>query len=432
MATRRSVRFIRQQPAAGLVAPRGIFRRRADGIFSAASLANAKVPAANSSVRMNSIELIIVLLLLFMAVPDLCRVARRPALIYPAFVVFGLALGPAVSGDVSAMIQQAGQIGFLLLLFEVGLEIDLPAPRELVRPVSYVVRWVLLQYPVVLALARFAGLPWLESFVAAAAITGCSVGMAHSAWKSYPGLDATSRLFIVRVMVLLEVLAIVLLAVETTGLGYNAKWWMIVLKLVGVAAAVFLCSRIAVPFTRLIQEGLGRTTHWRIHFVTLVVLVVCAIGERLGLSAAKMAFFLGLFMSRVQHDGKGLEEYLAPISQRFLIPIFFVSLGMAIPLSYLWSRTALLALVAAALLLLFREMLHRRWLQTGGDAQAYLLFAPNLTMVALAGSALLNAGLDAQIAAWVVLTGLFMTVIAIVALPPPQLDAPPAPTHPAP
>ncbi len=380
---------------------------------------------------MNSIELLIILLLLFMAVPDLCRLVRRPALIYPAFVIFGLLLGPWVRGDVVAMIEQAGQIGFLLLLFEVGLEIDLPPPRELVRPGLYLLRWVLLQYPVALALARFAGLPWLESFVAAAAITGCSVGMGYQAWKNYPGLPADSRTFILRVMVLLEVLAIVLLAVETTGLGLNSRWWMTLLKLVGVAATVLLCSRIAVPVTRLLQRGLGQTTHWRIHFVILLVLVVCAVGERLGLSAAKTAFFLGLFMSRVTHDEKNLEEYLAPISQRFLIPIFFVSLGMAIPLRMLWSPTALLALVAAALLIAYRELLHRRWLPTGGDAQAYLLFGPNLTMVALAGSALLNAGLHESVAAWVVLTGLFMTIIAILALPPPPPAATPAPTtHP--
>lgn len=377
---------------------------------------------------MNSIELIIILLLLFMAVPDLCRFVRRPALIYPAFVVFGLLLGPWVRGDVVAMIEQAGQIGFLLLLFEVGLEIDLPSPRELVRPGVYLLRWVLLQYPVALALARLAGLPWLESFVAAAAITGCSVGMGYQAWKHYPGLPDDSRTFILRVMVLLEVLAIVLLAVETTGLGLNSSWWMVLLKLVGVAVTVFLCSRVAVPVTRLLQRGLGQTTQWRIHFVILLVLVVCAVGERLGLSAAKTAFFLGLFMSRVQHDGKNLEEYLAPISQRFLIPIFFVSLGMAIPLRLLASKTALLALVAAALLIAYRELLHRRWLPTGGDAQAYLLFGPNLTMVALAGSALLSAGLHESVAAWVVLTGLFMTIIAIVALPPPPATAASGPT----
>lgn len=377
---------------------------------------------------MNGIEFIIILLLLFMAVPDACRLLRRPALIYPAFVIFGLLLGPWVQPGVATMIQQAGQIGFLLLLFEVGLEIDLPAPRELARPATHALRWILLQYPVVLALARFTGLPWLESFVAAAAITGCSVGMGHAAWKNYPGLGAEPKMFILRTMVLLEVSAIVLLSVETTGLGLGATWWLVLLKLLGIGLAVFLCSRIAVPFTRLLQEALERTTHWRIHFVTLLVLAVCAVGERLGLSGAKTAFFLGLFMSRVQHDGKHLEEYLAPISQRFLIPIFFVALGSAIPIAFLWSRIGLLALVAAALLLAYREMLHRRWLPNGGDAHAYLLYCPNLTMVALAGSALLHAGLAPDFAAWVVLTGLFMTVIAILALPPPAAPAPDAPS----
>lgn len=384
---------------------------------------------------MNGIEFIIILLLLFMAVPDACRLLRRPALIYPAFVIFGLLLGPWVQPGVATMIQQAGQIGFLLLLFEVGLEIDLPAPRELARPAAHALRWIILQYPVVLALARFTGLPWLESFVAAAAITGCSVGMGHAAWKNYPGLGAEPKVFILRTMVLLEVCAIVLLSVETTGLGLGATWWLVVLKLLGIGLAVFLCSRIAVPFTRLLQEALARTTHWRIHFVTLLVLAVCAVGERLGLSGAKTAFFLGLFMSRVQHDGKHLEEYLAPISQRFLIPIFFVALGSAIPIAFLWSRIGLLALVAAALLLAYREMLHRRWLPNGGDARVYLLYCPNLTMVALAGSAMLHAGLAPDFAAWVVLTGLCMTVIAILALPPPAAPAPETPslyekTHP--
>lgn len=376
---------------------------------------------------MNNIEFIVVLLLLFMGVPDLCRLVRRPALIYPAFVVLGLLLGPLVGPDGATMIQQAGQIGFLLLLFEVGLEIDLPAPAELRRPTLYTLRWVLLQYPVAIALGRLAGLPWLESFVAAAALTGCSVGMAHSAWKNYPGLAPEPKQFLLRVMVLLEVLAIVLLSVETSALTPDTAWWLFLLKLAGIAGAVFLCSRIAVPFTRLLQQVLELTTHWRIHFVVLLVLAVCAIGERLGLSGAKMAFFLGLFMSRLQHDGKSLEDYLAPISQRFLIPTFFVALGMAIPLDLLWSRTALLALASAALILVFREMLHRRWLPTGGDAGSYLLLSPNLTMVALAGNAMIHAGLAPEIASWTVLTGLFGTIVAILALPPPRPQPEPAP-----
>jgi len=366
---------------------------------------------------MNSIEIVVVLLLLFMAVPDVCRWLQRPALVYPAFVIFGLLLGPLLEPEVATMIIQAGEIGFLLLLFEVGLEIDLPRPAQLVRPAAYMARWVLVQYPVVLALARFAGLGWLESFIAAAAITGCSVGMAHAAWKHYPDLTENTRAFVLRVMVLLEVLTIVLLSVETAVLGHGISW-LFAFKIIGITLVVFLCSRVAVPMAQVLQKVLAKTTHWRLHFVALLVLAVCAVGERLGLAGPKTAFFLGLFMSRVEHNGKHLEEYLAPISQRFLIPIFFVALGTQIPLRLVFSTSGLLAAAAAALLIALREVLHRRWLPSGGDNRAYLLFCPSLTMVALAASSMLHAGVAAEQAAWVVLTGLFITITAVFALPP--------------
>lgn len=366
---------------------------------------------------MHSIEIIVALLLVFMAVPDGCRWLRRPALIYPAFVVIGLLLRPLASDDVATMIREAGQIGFLLLLFEVGLEIDLPRPRELARPGVWVAKWILVQYPLVLACARLAGLDWTEAFVAAAALTGCSVGMAHGAWKQHTGLDPAARTFALHVMVLLEVVAIVLLSVETSALAHTAAW-LVALKLAGIGLVVFLVSRTAVHAERMFRVTLARTTQWRVHFVVLLVLLVCAVGERLGLAGAKTAFFLGLFMSRVQHEGKTLEDYLAPLSRRFLIPLFFVALGMQIPLYLILSPVSLYAAGTAGLLLGGREILHRRWLRLGGTGDTYLLLCPNLTMVALAATAMLGAGIAPAIAAWVVLTGLFLTIASIAALPP--------------
>lgn len=60
-----------------------------------------------------------------MAVPDACAWLRRPALTDPAFVVFGLLMGPLLRPHVGAMIYEAGQIGFVLLPVEVGRETDL-------------------------------------------------------------------------------------------------------------------------------------------------------------------------------------------------------------------------------------------------------------------------------------------------------------------
>ncbi|MEO6876566.1 MAG: cation:proton antiporter, partial [Opitutaceae bacterium] len=306
---------------------------------------------------MTSIELLVVLLLLVMAVPDVCAWLKRPALAYPAFVIFGLMVGPLLRPAVSDMIKEAGEIGFVLMLFEVGLEIDLPNWRQLGRPANYLVRWVLWQYPLLLALARLAGLPWLESFIAAAALSACSVGMAHAAWKRYPGLEGETKAFVLQVMVLLEVMGVILLASETAALGHTPTWLMAV-RLGGIALVIYLCSRVAVPMADLLQTVLARTTRWRLHFVTLLVLAACAVGERFGLAGPKTAFFLGLFSSRVRHEGRSLEEYLAPISRRFLIPLFFTALGTQVPLAALLSWTAVLAIASGVLIIGVRHVLH--------------------------------------------------------------------------
>jgi Kef-type K+ transport system membrane component KefB len=217
-------------------------------------------------------------------------------------------------------------------------------------------------------------------------------------------------------MVALEMTAIVLLAVESTALK-NGMSWRVPLKLAGIAITVFLIARFAVHLKNLFQTILERTTHWRLHWLVLLVLGVCAVGERLGLDATKTAFFLGLAMSRAKHDNLPLEQYIAPISHRFLIPVFFVALGMQVDWRLLFSFTALLALGTAGLLLGLREILHRRVFSFGGDHHAFLLLCPNLTMVALAAKAMIDLQTEPKVTAWVVMTGLFMTVPSLFLLP---------------
>jgi len=99
-----------------------------------------------------------------------------------------------------------------------------------------------------------------------------------------------------------------------------------------------------------------------------------------------------------------------------LIPVFFVSLGLLVDARMLLTVTGLLALGAALLLIGVREILHRRWLKTGGDRHAFLLLCPNLTLAALAAKALLTADNRAA-ATWVVLCGLCTSVISLCLLP---------------
>lgn len=365
---------------------------------------------------MHSIEIIILLILLFMGVPDLCRWLRRPGLVYSVFVLFGLLFSPAAEPAVREMLVQAGQVGFLLLLFEVGMEIELPRVRDFLPAIKRASLWALLQYPVIIALGLLAGLGWLGCFIACAAFTGCSVGMGYLGWKHYPGLEDEPRKKLLLTMLALEIIAIALLSVET-ALYEKGLSWFVLLKLCGIAIVIQLISRNARKLDWLFSWIVRNTTQWRMHLLVLLVLIVCAVGERLGLSGIKTAFFLGLFMSKIRHEGHNLEYYIAPISRRFLIPIFFFSLGLQIEWSYIFSTVGLVALGSAALILGWRLVIHRRILPAGGDDKAFLLLCPNLTIVALAAGVLLQDGNAPKAAAWMVLVGLFLTVSTIIMLP---------------
>ena len=135
--------------------------------------------------RVNTVEAVICILLLLMGVPDLCRKLGRPALANAFFVVFGILLAQLLQSDVLTMVKQVGEVGFLLVFFEVGLEIQLPKLRELVPSMRYAMAWVVIQYPPLLALTQATGFSLGEGLVMTAALTGCSMSMAFAGWKNF-------------------------------------------------------------------------------------------------------------------------------------------------------------------------------------------------------------------------------------------------------
>ena len=159
---------------------------------------------------------------------------------------------------------------------------------------------------------------------------------------------------------------------------------------------------------------------WKVHYVVLFVFVVSAVGARFGLSESKTAFFLGLFMSRASHEGLALSHHLRPIGQHLLIPIFFVALGAYMPLHLLGSSIGGWALATALLVLILRDTLHRTWVKSGCQRNAFLLVCPNLTIVAIAANTMREYGSPASHIAWVVLTGLLLSLFALVLLPRPD------------
>ena len=367
---------------------------------------------------MTTIELFILIILLLLSVPDLCQRLGRPSLVYAAYLMVGLLLGPLLDVEVSKWLADIGRFGFILLLFEIGLEIELPPVKNLLTPVKLALKWGGLQVPVIMGLAVWAGLSWTEGALATAALVGCSVSMTFLAWQYFPTPTQDNKRHLLLWMVSIEIMSILVLTAGSAllkhGLGLD-----FLLQLGLIALAVFLISKIANRLAGYLGRRLESTSRWKAHYIVLFVFLISAAGARLGLSESKTAFFLGLFMSRATHEGLALSHHLRPIGQNLLIPVFFVSLGAFVPLDLLATPVGAWALGAALVILILRDLLHRTWVQSECQRSAFLLVCPNLTIVAIAANTMRENGSDPYHIAWLVITGLLLSLIALLALPRP-------------
>jgi Kef-type K+ transport system membrane component KefB len=367
---------------------------------------------------MSKIEVIIVVILLLMTVPGICGRLGRAALVYPVYIVAGVIFGALADAHAFTLLTEVGEFGFIILLFTIGLEIDLPGRRESLTALRNASIWLLAQVPALTVTGVWLGFGLEASLLSAAALCACSVSMTYRAWQDYPHRDETARRDTLLWMVALEVLAMLLIAAADAGLR-SARHWQIPLHLAGIAVAVALIAYLAPFLARLSNRLLEFTTRWRVHFIALLVLAVAAVGERLGLSAPKTAFFFGLFISGATHEGVAMEQHLRPIAQQLLIPVFFVSLGMLIPPGVAFSWTGLAALAAAAVMLGMRYVLYKAWWHRWlpGHDTTFLLVCPNLTIVAVAVKTLLVTDVDPRLGQGLLIMGLAISVASIFLLP---------------
>lgn len=361
------------------------------------------------------IEISVVVLLLVMTVPDLCRRVGRPSLIYVIYLLCGLFLAPWIPSDVRGVVGALGEIGFILLLFEIGLEIELPKLAELYAPGKFAFIWSIAQVPLVLLLAVSAGLGPVPAMLAYCSLCACSVGIAFPGWLYYPFADPHAKKVLLHWMILVEVSAMIVLTAGSALLrkGVGTSFAFTVVGIIAIICAIGLFANRAAG---LIARFSRNTLRWRVHYWVLLVLFVSIAGRWAGLSPAKAAFFLGLFISRTTHEGLALGHHLRPIGQHLLIPMFFLSLGGLVPPEYWLSSVGFSAVVSAMVILLFRRLLQGRLPQDWKDRQVYLLVTPNLTIAAVAVQVMQEAGLPVNQTAWLLMVSAILTLLSLVAL----------------
>ena len=257
---------------------------------------------------------------------------RQPLIL--AYLVAGFLIGPANLKLVEAehSIQTISELGLILLLFMIGLEIDLKKIKGAGRLITLTATVQVLGGFALVLLAFWIfgdqfGLRKLEWIYLAVAISLSSTVIIVKLLYDKRELDTLPGRVTVGVTVLQDIFVILFLALQPQ-LGH-LQFGPILFSMVKVAtlvAVAFTASRYALPqifraVSRLPELVLVGALAW--------CFLISAIGEELGLSRAMGALVAGVSISTFPYT---LDVAAKVTSLRdFFLTLFFVSLGMSIP-----------------------------------------------------------------------------------------------------
>lgn len=265
---------------------------------------------------------------------------RQPVVV--GYIVAGVILGPSVLGlvDDREQVSLIAELGVLLLLFVIGLELDLRAFRRvyqvavltmLLQALSSVAIMLLLSH----LLGWSMGLAILIGFSFALSSTAVAIKMLEDTGE----LNSDAGRITVGVLIAqdLAVIPMLLIVGGLAGGGYSISTLFKLLLAVGVLAVLirYLSNRddpLDVPLLR----RLDGNTDIAVLAAVAGCFAIAALAGLAGLSPAYGAFLAGMFFGNTKHGSTMLKAAL-PVQSLF-IAAFFLSIGLLIDLQFIWDN----------------------------------------------------------------------------------------------
>ena len=266
------------------------------------------------------------------------------------YIAAGVLIGPWGLGLVpqSEGTQHAAELGVVLLLFLVGLELEPSRLWALRHSVFGLGSAQVAGCGLALAIAaHVAGLAWQPAFVVGIGLAMSSTAIVI-AWlaereqlSSPPGRKTFAILLFQDLAVIPLIAVLPLLAPGSSG---TESGWMLALKGFGAIAFVVIVSRLVTrPALKFIARYGGREVFTAA--ALLVVIVAALVMEAIGLSMSLGAFLAGVLLadSEFRHE---LEADVEPF-KGLLLGLFFIAVGMSANLTLLMAQPV--AVLAAAI-----------------------------------------------------------------------------------
>ncbi|MDF7626595.1 cation:proton antiporter [Lactobacillaceae bacterium L1_55_11] len=283
----------------------------------------------------------------------LAELIKMPAVV--GLIVAGLVLGPAGLDwvQVNSAINGLAQLGVILIMFLAGLESDLELLKRYAKPAVWAALGGML-----LPIAVFASLGLSLGWSAEIALfwgvlfSATSVAISAQVLAQYQQLDSRPGVVIMGAAVVDDLLAVLAWGVFASSFGLGNASGNLAISL--VVQLVFLVVLVMVAWLILPRLVAFIRKYWSLNLAYLFILVsvfgLAELAEHLGSSAVIAAFLLGLGLSSSKFEGESIQK-IAPVSDLFFAPVFFVSIGLKMSLAGLghsWAWIGLLTVLAIA------------------------------------------------------------------------------------
>lgn len=270
------------------------------------------------------------------------------------YLIAGVLVGPHALGLITRVesIMHFAEFGIVLMLFLIGLELDLKRLWQMRTQVfgGGALQMAACGLPLALGLAA-AGLAWQGALVAGLALAMSSTAIAMQLINERNLMGAPVGRAGFAVLLFQDIAAIPLMALVPL-LAVSAKAaegpaWLAVLKAVGAIAAVIVLGRYLVrPVIRRIVQSEVREIFTA--FALVLVVGIAWLMSAAGLSMALGAFLAGVLLASSEYRHL-LQADIAPF-KGLLLGLFFISVGMAVDFGLVLEHPAALAALFVGLL----------------------------------------------------------------------------------
>lgn len=270
-----------------------------------------------------------------------------------AEILAGVAVGPSALGLVGSdeVLRVVGEIGVLLLLLDVGLEMDLRELGAVGRAsVAVAVVGVVLPMAGGVAVASLMGHGGNTGLFIGAALTATSVGITARVFGDLRALATVEARTVLGAAVADDVLGLVILTVVVRLVDEGTVAVGAVAGIIGLAVGFLVVAsvvglRVAPPAVRWVQRS-ARSAGTLVALAFAFTLALAELADASGLAPIIGAFVAGIALSRSAHVDR-IRRELTPVGHLF-IPVFFLQIGIDADLDAM-MRPEVLGLAGALL-----------------------------------------------------------------------------------